>query len=77
MAVVGGGCGGAMATSVAVGEAVDVDALQLLTDVGKLGVGAVGRGLGPARKMRIVSSLRRFRLNYIQGDNGGQGHGLG
>lgn len=44
--MVGGGCGGAMATSVAVGEAVDVDALQLLADVGKLGVGAVGRGLG-------------------------------
>ena len=56
MAVVGG-CGGAVATSIAVGEAVDVDALQLLADVGKLGVGTVRRGLGPAVKMRTVSSF--------------------
>lgn len=45
LAVVGG-CGGAVVTSIAVGEAVDVDALQLLADVGKLGVGTVRRGLG-------------------------------
>ena len=57
MAVVGG-CGGAVATSIAVGEAVDVDALQLLADVGKLGVGTVRRGLGPAVKM-IISPLRK------------------
>ena len=49
MAVVGG-CGGAVATSIAVGEAVDVDALELLADVGKLGVRAVRRGFGPAMK---------------------------
>ena len=59
MAVVGG-CGGAVATSIAVGEAVDVDALQLLADVGKLGVGTVRRGLGPAVKMRTVSSFHPY-----------------
>ena len=59
MAVVNG-CGGAVATSTAVGQAVDVDALQLLADVGKLGVGTVRRGLGPAAKMRIVPFLHPY-----------------
>ena len=48
MAVVGDG--GAVAAAVAVAEAVDVDALQLLADVGQLGVGTVRRRLGPAGK---------------------------
>ena len=49
MAAVGGGGGGAAA---AVGKAVDVDALQLLGDVGELGVGAVRRGLGTAMRRK-------------------------
>jgi len=40
------GDGGAAAAAVAVAEAVDVDALQLLADVGQLGVGTVRRRLG-------------------------------
>ena len=49
MAVVGDG-GATVAAAVAVAEAVDVDALQLLADVGQLGVGTVRRRLGPANK---------------------------
>ena len=54
--VAGRGGGGSVASSVAaasgagVGEAVDVDALELLADVGKLVVRAVRRGFGPAVK---------------------------
>ena len=56
VASVGGRGGAEVATSVTLGEAVDIDALQLLADVGKLGVGTVGRGLGPAKRIRIASS---------------------
>ena len=49
MAVVGYG-GATVAAAVSVAEAVDVDALQLLADVGQLGVGTVRRRLGPANK---------------------------
>ena len=48
MAVIGDGGASAVAAAVTVAEAVDVDALQLLADVGQLGVGTVRRGLGPA-----------------------------
>jgi len=44
LAIVGGG--GTVSAAVAVAEAVDVDALQLLADVGQLGVGTVRRRLG-------------------------------
>ena len=78
MAVVGdGGCAAATAVAMAVAEAVDVDALQLLADVGQLGVGTVRRRLGPANKTKgtgstfpfIVISLPRKKCDSLLGSN--------
>ena len=75
MAIVGDG--GAAAAAVAVAKAVDVDALQLLADIGQLGVGTVRRRLGPANKTKgtgstfpfIVISLPRKKCDCLLGSN--------